>query len=301
MIFPANHPQLLSGNEMTQLIKDEIRTKEVLEWKGIHLLHFSNSSCSQKTRIFLNLKGIEWVSHPVNLATDENYSDWFLGINPRALVPVLVDDGEVHIESNDILKYLEKKFPEPSLIPNESIELISTLLNEEDDLHIDMRNISFRFLFGNKARKKKTSSIEKLEEDSGTIQGKEDSHKIKELTFFKDFNEEGITDEAVIQSVSKFKKLYDNFESNLSKQPYLLGVQISLLDIAWFIYTHRLFLSGYPFKKLHPKVLEWYKHLLNKKEFSKEVKEPIILKAMRSATRVQDKIAGTVLSKISNL
>ncbi|MDC0865321.1 glutathione S-transferase family protein, partial [bacterium] len=288
-------------NEMTQLIKDEIRTKEVLEWKGIHLLHFSNSSCSQKTRIFLNLKGIEWVSHPVNLATDENYSDWFLGINPRALVPVLVDDGEVHIESNDILKYLEKKFPEPSLIPNESIEFISTLLTEEDDLHIDMRNISIRFLFGNKARKKKTSSIEKLEEDSGTIQGKEDTHKIKELTFYKDFNKEGITDEAVIQSVSKFKKLYDNFESNLSKQPYLLGVQISLLDIAWFIYTHRLFLSGYPFKKLHPKVLEWYKHLLNKKEFSKEVKEPIILKAMRSVTRVQDKIAGTILSKISNL
>ena len=63
-------------------------------------------------------------------------------------------------------------------------------------------------------RKKKTSSIEKLEEDSGTIQGKEDSHKIKELTFYKDFNEEGITDEAVIQSVSKFKKLYDNFEFN---------------------------------------------------------------------------------------
>jgi glutathione S-transferase len=286
---------------MTQLHRDEIRTKEVLEWKGIHLLHFSNSSCSQKTRIFLNLKGIEWVSHPVNLATDENYSDWFLGINPRALVPVLVDDGEVHIESNDILQYLEKKFPEPSLIPKEYIVSISTLLTEEDDLHIDIRNISFRFLFGNKARKKKTSSIKKFEEDSGTIQGKEDSHKAKELTFYKDFNEDGITDESVIQSVSKFKKIYDGFESDLTKQPYLLGTQISLLDIAWFIYTHRLFLSGYPFKKLHPKVLQWYKHLLNKKEFSKEVKEPIILKAVRSVTRVQDKIAGTVLSKISNL
>ena len=285
---------------MTQLHRDEIRTKEVLEWKGIHLLHFSNSSCSQKTRIFLNLKGIEWVSHPVNLATDENYSDWFLGINPRALVPVLVDDGEVHIESNDILQYLEKKFPEPSLIPNEYIELISTLLTEEDDLHIDIRNISFRFLFG-KIGKKKASSIKKLEDDSGTIQGKEDSHKAKELTFYKDFNEDGITDESVIQSVSKFKKIYDGFESVLTKQPYLLGTQISLLDIAWFIYTHRLFLSGYPFKKLHPKVLQWYKHLLNKKDFSKEIQEPTVLKALRSATRVQDKIAGTVLSKISNL
>ena len=174
------------------------------------------------------------------------------------------------------------------------------MLREEDDLHIDIRNISFRFLFG-KIGKKKASSIKKLEDDSGTIQGKEDSHKAKGLKFYKDFNEEGITDESVIQSVSKFKKIYDNFESNLSKQPYLLGKQISLLDIAWFIYTHRLFLSGYPFKKLHPKVLQWYKHLLNKKEISKEVKEPVILKAVRSVTRVQDKIAGTVLSKISNL
>ena len=121
------------------------------------------------------------------------------------------------------------------------------------------------------------------------------------MTFYKDFNEKGIADELVIQSVSRFKKVYYDFESNLSKQPYLLGKQISLLDIAWFIYTHRLFLSGYPFKKLHPKVLQWYKHLLNKKEFNNEVKEPIILKAVRSVTRVQDKIAGTVLSKISNL
>jgi hypothetical protein len=40
---------------------------------------------------------------------------------------------------------------------------------------------------------------------------------------------------------------------------------------------------------------------LNKKEFNKEVKEPIILKAVRSVTRVQDKVAGTVLRKISNL
>ena len=285
---------------MTQLHRDEIRTKEVIEWKGIHLLHFSNSSCSQKTRIFLNLKGIDWISHSVNLVTDENYSDWFLGINPRALVPVLVDDGNVHIESNDIIQYLENKFPEPSLIPNEYIESISTLLTEEDDLHIDIRNISFRFLFG-KIGKKKASSIKKLEDDSGTIQGKKDNHKAKELRFYKDFNEEGITDESVIQSVSKFKKIYDGFESVLTKQPYLLGTQISLLDIAWFIYTHRLFLSGYPFKKLHPKVLQWYKHLLNKKDFSKEIQEPTVLKALRSATRVQDKIAGTVLSKISNL
>ncbi|HIC27612.1 MAG TPA: hypothetical protein EYO81_05030, partial [Gammaproteobacteria bacterium] len=185
---------------MTRLIEDDIRTKEVLEWRGINLLHFSGSSCSQKTRIFLNLKGIEWVSHPVNLATGENYSDWFLGINPRGLVPVLVDDGDVHIESNDIIQYLEKKFPLPELIPAEYKELAPKLLREEDDLHIDIRNISFRFLFGKLARKKEDSALRKFEEDLGTIEGKKDNHKVNELKFYKDFNKEGITNKSVIQS-----------------------------------------------------------------------------------------------------
>ena len=285
---------------MTQLIKDDIRTKEVLEWRGINLLHFSGSSCSQKTRIFLNLKGIDWISHPVNLAAGENYSDWFLGINPRGLVPVLVDDGGVHIESNDIIQYLEKKFPLPALIPVEYKELAPKLLREEDDLHIDIRNISFRFLFGKLARKKEDSALKKFEEDLGTIEGKKDNHKVNELKFYKDFNKEGITNESVILSALEFKKVYDEFESNLRKQPYFLGKELSLLDIAWFIYTHRLILSGYPFKKIHPKVFNWYQSLLKREEFKKEVKEPLILRNVRRLTRFQDAIKGTTLRKIVN-
>jgi len=57
------------------------------------------------------------VSHPIDLPGNENFRPWFLGINPRGLVPVLVHDGAVHIESNDIIQYLEQKFPEPKLIP----------------------------------------------------------------------------------------------------------------------------------------------------------------------------------------
>ena len=84
---------------MVQLLESDILTKEVLDWTGVHLLHFEGSSCSQKARVFMNLKGIEWESHPINLGTGENYSEYYLGINPRGLVPTLVQDGEVHIES----------------------------------------------------------------------------------------------------------------------------------------------------------------------------------------------------------
>lgn len=72
---------------MVQLADSDIKTREVLGWKGVHVLHFAGSSCSQKLRIFLNLKGIVWQSHPVDLHSNENFQPWFLGVNPRGLVP----------------------------------------------------------------------------------------------------------------------------------------------------------------------------------------------------------------------
>ena len=44
---------------MVQLLDSDIKTREVLDWKGVHLIHYMGSSCSQKVRIFLNLKGID--------------------------------------------------------------------------------------------------------------------------------------------------------------------------------------------------------------------------------------------------
>ena len=92
---------------MVKLLPSDILTTEVLEWKGLNLFHFQSSSCSQKTRILLSEKGVEWESHPINLMTHENFTHWFLGINPRGLVPVIVHNGEVHIESNDIMRYID--------------------------------------------------------------------------------------------------------------------------------------------------------------------------------------------------
>src|SRR5688500_4287855 len=96
------------GKGMVRLLNDEVRSREVLEWQGLHLFHAQLSSCSQKTRIFLAEKAVAWRSRPVDLVRNENLSEFFLGINPRGLVPVLVDDGEVHIESNDILAHIER-------------------------------------------------------------------------------------------------------------------------------------------------------------------------------------------------
>ena len=90
-----------------QLSDETVTTQEVKSWQGLHLLHFQGSSCSQKVRILLAEKGIAWESHPVDLIRQAHATPWLLGINPRGVVPVLVHDGVVHVESNDIMEYLD--------------------------------------------------------------------------------------------------------------------------------------------------------------------------------------------------
>src|SRR3981189_1669447 len=182
---------------MVQLVDGDIKTREVLDWKGVHVLHFMGSSCSQKLRIFLNLKGIGWQSHIVDLFTNENFRPWFLGINPRGLVPVLVHDGAVHIESNDIIAYLEKAFPAPKLIPAGPANEVAALLRHEDDLHLDLRTLSFRFVFDRPGPPKPAEALASYAANgSGTAQGTQDGEKAVQIAFWQRAAAEGFTDQA---------------------------------------------------------------------------------------------------------
>jgi glutathione S-transferase len=256
---------------MVQLIDSDIRTREVLDWRGVHVLHFMGSSCSQKLRIFLNLKKIPWVSHPIDLPSNENMQPWFLGINPRGLVPVLVHDGAVHIESNDIIAYLEKQFPAPRLIPAGHEHEIASLLKHEDDLHLDLRTLSFRFVFAPSGPPKPAAALESyIKNGAGTVQGAKDSEKQVQIDFWQHAASEGFTDERARASAHKFRDAFDALDKTLARQSYLMGDDLSVLDIAWFIYEHRLSLAGYPFARLHPHVHAWAEKLRAMPDFAKE-------------------------------
>jgi glutathione S-transferase len=257
---------------MVQLVDGDIKTREVLGWKGVHILHFSGSSCSQKLRVFLNLKGIQWESHLVDLFHNENMQPWFLGINPRGLVPVLVHNGAVHIESNDIIQYLEKVFPTPKLIPAGHENEVAALLKHEDDLHLDLRTLSFRFVFNPPGPPKPVEALQSYAANgAGTVQGLKDRDKAIQIEFWQRAAKEGFTDERARASAQKFRKEFDALDKRLANQPYLMGQDLSVLDIAWLIYVHRLSLGGYPFARLHPHLSAWADKLRARPEFAKEI------------------------------
>tara|TARA_B110000003_G_scaffold95938_1_gene98108 strand:+ start:723 stop:1583 length:861 start_codon:yes stop_codon:yes gene_type:complete len=286
---------------MVKLYTKDIKTKEVTKWKGLHLFHFSSSSCSQKARIVLNLKGVDWVSHPINLLKAENYSEWYLGINPRGLLPTLIHDGEVHIESNDIVSYLDDRFKTPKLIPAQQRESVLEQLNAENDLHLDLRTLTFGFSLPKFLVGKPPEALDTLASSGGTVEGKKDSHKQAQLAFWRDLAKQGITPEQATNSVERFKRKFTSLEAQLANQEFLLGDRITIIDIVWFIYAHRLKSTGYPFKRLHPGLEAWYQSLMYRPEIAKEVTDPLPLKVIRFLTQTYQAITNTTLEKVTGI
>jgi glutathione S-transferase len=285
------------------LAKDDIATREVLDWQGIHLLHFSGSTCSKKIRIFLDYKHIDWVSHPINLVKRENNSDWFMGINPRGLVPVLVHDGQVHIESNDILDYLEQLYPEPPLMPAQQSAELAALLQAEDDLHVDLRNLTMRFTAPAKLMQRSEEQLQQYQTSgTGTVGGEPDSHKAEELEYWRNFAaNKGITDSQVIESTSRFERVLDKMEIRLDSASYLLGDTVSLADIAWFININRILLAGYPLQRLHPRLWAWRQRLLQTPAFAREARAPFLQTLMAKIIWLRDKLRRKTLADIAEI
>ena len=255
----------------------DIQTKEVLNWKGFNLLHFAGSACSQKLRIFLNLKEIDWISHHIDLTKNEQFDSWYLGINPRGLVPTLVHNGNVHIESNDIMQYIESVNTDVVLFPNEHINEIIESLEYEDSLHIDLRTLTFRFIVPHKLGKKDLKLLDEKENFKGTIQGDLDRNKQKEIDFWKQHYKNGITDDQVIKSANNFIVALDKLEKKLSENKYILNDNLSILDVAWFISINRIIIAGFPVKINYPNIKAWFQMLSSDKRFSREIKGNIPL------------------------
>ena len=87
----------------------------------LELYNASISTCSQKVRMVLAEKGLDWTPRHIQFSEQDHLSDWYLKLNPNGVVPTLIHNGQTIIESAVINEYLDEVFPELPLRPHDPL------------------------------------------------------------------------------------------------------------------------------------------------------------------------------------
>jgi glutathione S-transferase len=83
----------------------------------LELYHYPFSTCSQKVRLVLDEKSLTFASHEIDLIAGAQHDPEYVKLNPNHVVPTLVHDGAVLLESTLINEYLDEAFAEGPMRP----------------------------------------------------------------------------------------------------------------------------------------------------------------------------------------
>ena len=86
----------------------------------LQLYTYYRSVSSHRVRIALNHKGLAYKSVFIDEDKGEQESEEYLRLNPQGLIPALIVGGsEIVTQSAAILEYLEERYPERPLLPQD--------------------------------------------------------------------------------------------------------------------------------------------------------------------------------------
>lgn len=216
---------------------------------GVHLWHAGLSSCSQRVRIALSEKGQSFTSYEINLQRGENATAAYQEIHPQGLVPAMVVDGDLIIESIDILLELDKRFPSPQLLPADDAARLSAkeLMLRASGGHSALKLLTFEFLFSHAPKPS--------ESEQAAFQAGHQNAALKQ--FHIDFAN-GFPRERIHQAVASSQADFKHLDQALSDGgPFLGGNALSLADIAWLPNVHRYALFGWSFGET-PHLKAWH-------------------------------------------
>jgi len=192
---------------------------------ALELYHHDASTCSQKVRICLAEKGVEWVNRQVDLGSQENLTPEYLAINPNGVVPAFVHDGTPIIESTVMCEYVDEVWPEgPRLTPEDPkkrAEMRAWLRYIDEVPSMAVRVPTFQDLL---IERFKAMSEEEYAafRDSNTLR----------RDFFMRLNRTGFSKEEYENSLMQLRATVERMQAALAKEgPWLVGAQYTIADI----------------------------------------------------------------------
>lgn len=203
----------------------------------ITLYDHGESVCCQKVRLAFAEKAISYVRKNVALEAGEQVEDWFLAVNPKGVVPVLVHDGKTITDSTTILEYIDESFPDPPLMPTDPYLRFRRRWWArwiDDEMHVPhIATISFVIAF-NAAFRRNLDTEEKLAAYLDSIPTVSNRDALR-VSFASD-----LQSTAFLTALKAYDVFLEEMDRSLAGQQWLAGPEFSLADIDVFPYIWRL-------------------------------------------------------------
>lgn len=221
------------------------------------LYHGWSSSASRKVRFALAEKGLAYDSRPLDIRRNEHHSPAYRAINPNGVVPALIHNGAILIESTFINEYLDDAFPDPPLRPADPVARHAMRLwcRDVDEKYLPaVQKHNWQATVHPIAR---AWSDEELAAKLASIPTAE-----RRRTWYR-MAREPFTGEELEAAMEVLRGLLRDMETALARGPWLTGATFSLADIAVTPYVKRIeeLEPAQIDSDRHPRTADWWRRV----------------------------------------
>ena len=219
----------------------------------LELYNFPMSTCSQKVRIVLAEKGLEWTDHRIE--SGDHLKPEYLALNPNGVVPTLVHDGQPIVDSSVICEYLDEIYPQNSTSPPDALgraRMRAWLRYIEEVPTPAVRYPSFNRVL--------VKPLQKLSQDEFAHQA--DIRPLRKH-FYHRMGQTGFSQQDLDNAIEDIQNTIKRMERALAEDggPWILGLQFTLVDVCLVPTIDRMEDLGYAhmWEDGYPRVTVWWK------------------------------------------
>lgn len=241
----------------------------------ITLYNTGHSTCSQKVRITLAEKGVEFDDRQISLKDNEQLQGWYLKLNPNGVVPTLVHDSRVVIDSTVIGEYADEVFPGPRLTPEDPYQrarmrIWRQYIDEVPTVAIRVPSFNLYLLPKFIAAKKDWAAQ------------RQDQSPLRKAVLRR-LGQNGFPKEDMDDALAKLRQTIERMSASLAEGPWLAGDEFTLADANMIPNIVRLF----DLELTHmwsdlPRVADWYERVQARPSFAKAYYDGSRLGVLRS-------------------
>lgn len=203
----------------------------------LELYHWEPNAESLALLICLKEKKLEFASHYVDMLKLEQHSETYKSKSPKSIVPLLLDEGELMDDANFALLYLDERYPEQRLAPEDPSLLYDVqawgawLGGAMGGINSDIRLLGWNYVM-----------LKAIPSEQLTEFRKQVAALPKQLQsgWSAVWSDAEANEDQLANAEERVGKIVDRIEKSLDPSGWIVGGDYSITDITAYAHIHTL-------------------------------------------------------------